>query len=82
MRWGGFPGRAAQGFCDNKPAGRVLEHMRCGRPIKILPHTSESQLKMIHFPPSPTDHCETQQVEHTQASGPQSVQGGMKKAGH
>lgn len=24
----------------------------------------------------------TQQVEHTQASGPQSVQGGMKKAGH
>lgn len=23
-----------------------------------------------------------QQVEHTQASGPQSVQGGMKKAGH
>lgn len=25
---------------------------------------------------------ETQQVEHTQASGPQSVQGGMKKAGH
>ena len=32
-----------QGFCDDKPAGRALEHMRCGRPIKILPHTSEIQ---------------------------------------
>ena len=32
---------SAQGFCDNKPAGRALEHMRCGRPIKILTHTSE-----------------------------------------
>ena len=31
------------GFCDNKPAGRALEHMRCGRPIEILPHTSEIQ---------------------------------------
>ena len=34
---------STQGFCDNKPAGRTLEHMRCGRPIKILPHTSEIQ---------------------------------------
>ena len=31
------------GFCDNKPAGRALEHMRCGRPIEILPHTFEIQ---------------------------------------
>ena len=29
------------GFYDNKSAGRALGHMRCGRPIKILPHTSE-----------------------------------------
>ena len=31
------------GFFDNKPAGRALEHLRCGRTIEILPHTSEIQ---------------------------------------
>ena len=38
-----------QGFCDNKPAGRTLGHMRCGRPIEILPHTSE--IKASQTPP-------------------------------
>ena len=40
---------SAQGFCDNKPAGRALEHMRCGRPIKILPHTSENRTNVARF---------------------------------
>ena len=31
------------GFRDNKPAGRTLGHMRCGRPTEILPYTSENQ---------------------------------------
>ena len=31
------------GVCDNKPAGRALEHMQCGRTIGILPHTSAIQ---------------------------------------
>ena len=35
------------GFCDNKPTGRVLDHMRCGRPIKILPHTSGMQANIV-----------------------------------
>ena len=51
MRIGGDSGSMRQilnlpstpGFCDNKSAGRALEHMRYGRPIKILPHTSEIQ---------------------------------------
>ena len=38
---------STQGFCDNKPAGRTLEHIRCGRPIKILPHTSEMQANIV-----------------------------------
>ena len=38
---------STRGFCDNKPAGRTLEHMRCGRPIKILPHTSEMQANIV-----------------------------------
>lgn len=37
------------GFCDNKPAGRALEHMRCGRPIEILPHTSENLTNVARF---------------------------------
>ena len=37
------------GFCDNKPAGRTLGHMRCGRPIGNLPHTSE--IKASQMPP-------------------------------
>ena len=41
---------SAPGFRDNKPAGRTLGHMRCGRPIKILPHTSE--IKASQTPPS------------------------------
>ena len=40
---------SAQGFCDNKPAGRTLEHMRCGRPIGILPHTSENRTNVARF---------------------------------
>ena len=38
---------SAPGFCDNKPAGRALEHIRCGRPIKILPHTSGMQANIV-----------------------------------
>ena len=38
------------GFCDNKPAGRALEHMRCGRPIEFLPHTSG--IETLPMPPS------------------------------
>lgn len=38
---------STQGFCDNKRAGRALDHMRCGRPIKILPHTSEIQTNIV-----------------------------------
>ena len=34
---------STRAFRDNKPAGKALEHMRCGRPIKILPHTSAIQ---------------------------------------
>lgn len=41
---------STQGFCDNKPAGRTLGHMRCGRTIDILPHTSE--IKASQTPPS------------------------------
>ena len=40
---------STQGFCDNKPAGRALVHMRRGRPIKILPHTSEIQTNIAGF---------------------------------
>ena len=38
------------GFCDNKPAGRALGHMRCGRPIEFLPHTSG--IETLPMPPS------------------------------
>jgi hypothetical protein len=39
---------STQGFCDDKPAGRALEHMQCGQPTKILPHTSEIQTNIAH----------------------------------
>lgn len=40
---------STQGFCDNKPEGRAIEHMRRGRPIGILPHTSEIQTNIARF---------------------------------
>ena len=41
--------QSTQGFCDNKPAGRPLELMRRGRPIGILPHTSENRTNIARF---------------------------------
>ena len=40
---------STQGFCDIKPAGRPLELMRRGRPIGILPHTSENRTNIARF---------------------------------
>ena len=38
------------GVFDHKPAGRALGHMRCGRTIGILPHTSG--IETLPMPPS------------------------------